>query len=96
MILLIVILTSKEISAELYEILNRLNESYSLDDVDNVCEDLKDYSLNISRLPFAFDKPGNARVRVREDHSKDPLKDIDSEYDDTVYDYLLDLTGLKK
>ena len=78
------------------EILNRLNESYSLDDVDNVCEDLKDYSLNISRLPFAFDKPGNARVRVREDHSKDPLKDIDSEYDDTVDDYLLDLAGLKK
>ena len=78
------------------EILNRLNESYSLDDVDNVCEDLKDYSLNISRLPFAFDKPGKARVRVREDHSKDPLKDIDSEYDDTVDDYLLDLAGLKK
>ena len=78
------------------EILNRLNESYSLDDVDNVCEDLKDYSLNISRLPFAFDKPGNARVRIREDHSKDPLKDIDSEYDDTVDDYLLDLAGLKK
>ena len=78
------------------EILNRLNESYSLDDVDNVCEDLKDYSLNISRLPFAFDKPGSARVRVREDHSKDPLKDIDSEYDDTVDDYLLDLAGLKK
>ena len=78
------------------EILNRLDESYSLDDVDNVCEDLKDYSLNISRLPFAFDKPGSARVRVREDHSKDPLKDIDSEYDDTVDDYLLDLAGLKK
>lgn len=78
------------------EILNRLDESYSLDDVDNVCEDLKDYSLNISRLPFAFDKPGNARVRIREDHSKDPLKDIDSEYDDTVDDYLLDLAGLKK
>ena len=78
------------------EILNRLSESYSLDDVDNVCEDLKDYSLNISRLPFAFDKPGSARVRVREDHSKDPLKDIDSEYDDTVDDYLLDLAGLKK
>lgn len=78
------------------EILNRLNESYSLDDVDNVCEDLQEYSLNISRLPFAFDKPGNARVRIREDHSKDPLKDIDNEYDDTVDDYLLDLAGLNK
>lgn len=78
------------------EIINRLNESYTLDDVDELCEDLQEYSLNISSLPFAFDKPGNARVRIREDHSKDPLKNIDSEYDDTVDDYLLDLAGLKK
>lgn len=78
------------------EIINRLNESYSLDDVDRLCEELQDYSLNISRLPFAFDKPGDARIRIREDHSKDPLKNIDSEYDDTVDDYLLDLAGLKK
>ena len=78
------------------EIINRLNESYTLDDVDAVCEELQDYSINISRLPFAFDKPGDARVRIREDHSKDPLKDMDSQFDDTVDDYLLDLAGLKK
>ena len=78
------------------EILNRLNESYTLDDVDTLCEELKDYSLNISSLPFAFDKPGNARVRIREDHSRDPLKDVDSRFDDTVDDYLLDLAGLRK
>lgn len=78
------------------EILNRLNESYTLDDVDKLCEELSDYSLNISRLPFTFDKPGNARVRIREDHSKDPLKNMDSQYDDDVDDYLLDLAGLNK
>lgn len=78
------------------EILNRLNESYTLDDVDKLCEELSDYSLNISRLPFTFDKPGNARVRIREDHSKDPLKNLDSQYDDDVDDYLLDLAGLNK
>ena len=77
------------------EIINRLNESYTLDDVDNVCEQLQDYSLNISRLPFAFDKPGKAKVRMREDRSKDPLRTIDSQYDDTVDDYLLELAGLK-
>lgn len=76
------------------EIINRLNESYTLNDVDAICEELQDYSINISRLPFAFDKPGDARVRIREDHSKDPLKDMDSQYDDTVDDYLLDLAGL--
>ena len=77
------------------EILNRLNESYTLDDVDNVCDDLKEYSLNISTLPFAFDKPGSAKVRIREDRSKDPLNKMDSQYDDTVDDYLLELAGLK-
>lgn len=76
------------------EILNRLNESYTLDDVDVICDDLKDYSLNLSSLPFAFDKPGKAKVRMREDHRRDPLKNVDSGYDDTVDDYLLDLAGL--
>ena len=77
------------------EILNRLNESYTLDDADSVCDDLKEYSLNISTLPFAFDKPGSAKVRIREDRSKDPLNKMDSQYDDTVDDYLLELAGLK-
>lgn len=78
------------------EILNRLNESYSLDDVDRVCEDLEEYSLNISKLPFTFDKPGNVKMRMREDKSKTPLKNIDSQYDDEVDDYLLELAGLNK
>ena len=78
------------------EIKNRLSESYTLDEVDEVCEDLQDYSINISKLPFKVDKPGNIRARLREDRSKDPLKDMDSQYDDTVDDYLLDLAGLRK
>ena len=78
------------------EIKNRLNESYTLDDVDKVCEDLEEYSINISKLPFQVDKPTSVRARLREDRSKDPLKNIDSEYDDTVDDYLLDLAGLRK
>ena len=78
------------------EIINRLDEKYTLDDVDRICEDLQDYSINISRLPFAFDKPGDAKIRVREDVSKSPLKSMDSYYDDTVDDFLLDLAGLKK
>lgn len=76
------------------EILNRLNESYTLDDVDIICDDLKDYSLNLSSLPFAFDKPGKAKVRMREDHRRDPLKNVNNGYDDTIDDYLLDLAGL--
>ena len=76
------------------EIKNRLNENYSLNDVDKVCDDLQRYSINISKLPFQLDKSENMRVRLREDKSKDPLGKMDSQYDDTVDDYLLDLAGL--
>ena len=78
------------------EIKNRLNESYTLDDVDDICEDLQEYSLNISKLPFIVDKPGTTRARLRENKSNDPLKSMDSQYDDSVDDYLLELAGLKK
>lgn len=78
------------------EIKNRLSESYTLDEVDEVCEDLQEYSINISKLPFQVNKPGSMRARLREDRSRDPLKDMDSQYDDTVDDYLLDLAGLRK
>lgn len=78
------------------EIKNRLNESYTLDDVDEVCEQLQEYSINVSKLPFQVSKPTSMRARLREDRSSDPLKDVDSEYDDSVDDYLLDLAGLRK
>lgn len=78
------------------EILNRLNESYTLADVDKLCEELQNYSLNISSLPFAFDKPGGAKVSIRENRSHDPLNKVDSQYDDEVDDYLLELAGLNK
>ena len=78
------------------EIKNRLNESYTLDDVDAICEDLQEYSLNISKLPFIVDKPGTTRARLRENKNNDPLKTMDSQYDDSVDDYLLELAGLKK
>lgn len=77
------------------EILNRLDESYSLDDVDRVCKDLEGYSLNISKLPFALEKSGSVKMQMRENKSKTPLKNVMSEYDDEVDDYLLDLAGLK-
>ena len=78
------------------EIKNRLNESYTLDDVDKVCEELQELSLNASKLPFFVDRPDSMRARLREDRSRDPLRSMDSQYDDSVDDYLLDLAGLKK
>jgi hypothetical protein len=78
------------------EIINRLSESYTLDDVDRVCSDLQSYSLNVSTLPFALQKTGGARAQIRESTSKDPLRNVDKDYDDEVDDFLLDLAGIKK
>lgn len=35
------------------EIKNRLPESYSFKDIDRICEDLREYKLNMSSLPFS-------------------------------------------
>lgn len=34
------------------EIRNRLSEKFSFNDIDSICEDLRDYKLNVSMLPF--------------------------------------------
>ena len=78
------------------EIKNRLNESYTLDEVDEVCEQIQGNSLKLDTLPFMLSKSGVTRAKLRENRERDPLKSIDSQYDDSVDDYLLDLAGLKK
>ena len=53
------------------EIKNKLNESYTLDDIDEVCDDLQSYALNISKLPFSLT---NKKVKVQVTESKkEPL-----------------------
>ena len=34
------------------EIKNRLPQSYTLNDIDMICENLQSYSVNINKLPF--------------------------------------------
>lgn len=76
------------------EIKNRLPESYSVEDVDSVCEDLQKYSLNISKLPFSVEK-SKVRVRVQESR-RDPLKLTPNSDGDEIDDSLISLAGLKK
>ena len=45
------------------EIKNRLNESYTFDDIDEVCESLQSYKLSMSKLPFAPLKE-NVQVKI--------------------------------
>ena len=47
------------------EIKNRLPESYSFSDIDRVCEDLQEYKLNISNLPFSTGNRLNEGMRIK-------------------------------
>ena len=73
------------------EIKNRLNENYSFNDIDTVCNNLQTYQLNISKLPF--DIGMGSRVKVQE--SVEPIKPKAPGVDDEVDDSLLRLAGLK-
>jgi hypothetical protein len=74
------------------EITSRLNESYTLKDVDAVCEQILDSAVNFSRLPFG----GRTRTsaRIAESVSK-PVR-RDPEYGYEIDDSLYELAGLKK
>ncbi len=66
------------------EITNRLSESYTMDDVDKVCEDLQQYTLNINTLPFNVGKANNIKKVVVTESKNDRLSPINS--DDIVDD----------
>ena len=47
------------------EIKNKLPEKFSFSEIDSICEELRDYKLNVSKLPFSTSKSlkeGNVRV----------------------------------
>ena len=47
------------------EIKNRLSESFTFNDIDSVCEDLRDYKLNVSKLPFNTSNKLNEGIEVK-------------------------------
>lgn len=75
------------------EITRRLNENYTIDDVDSVCEELLTRNVTARRLPsFGIDK--SAKVKVRESVTKAKPADTTGGYE--IDDDLLWLAGLDK
>ena len=70
------------------EIKNRLAESYTYEDVNKVCDDIRDYQLNVSKLPFDLKR---SKVKVTE--SKETLAPLKQNLDDEVDDQLLGLAN---
>lgn len=62
------------------DIKNKLEESYTLSDIDKVCEELQAYDLNMSKLPFNVGR--QAKIRVTESkkdnlHHTNPDDEVD-------------------
>ena len=72
---------------------SRLNENYSFDDVDAVYENLQNYQLTMSKLPFNATTNNNKNLKVKVTESVEPIRPR-SMFDDEVDDSLLRLGGL--
>lgn len=67
------------------EIKNRLPESYSFNDIDKVCESLREYRVNINSLPFSANNKLNENVGLTAKNisSRTLVKNADDEISDT-------------
>lgn len=74
------------------EISEKLPRNYSFADIDAICEELGNYKLNVSKLPFDVEKTTRAKItESKQANSILPKQMID----DTVDDSLYTLAGLK-
>lgn len=67
------------------EIKNKLPESYTIDDIDSICEELQSYALNISKLPFNVDRKVKVKVRESKNETLSLDKEVDEDVDDSLY-----------
>ena len=70
------------------EIKNRLSESYSFKDIDAVCESLRNYKMNMSKLPFNIGNSKIQRVTMKEDTSTKRFQNPDDVIDDSLLELL--------
>ena len=63
-------------------ITERLSKDYSFDDVDEVCENLQNYQIARTRLPFDISSGNNVKVKVKE--SKESILPTNTNIDDEI------------
>ncbi len=82
------------------EIKNKLDNKYTIDDIDKICESLQTYSVRMNRLPFNFSgKDNKVKVTVTESKNESLQKAAQSSKggagDDDVDDSLMKMAGLQ-
>lgn len=74
------------------DITRKLNENYTIDDVDSICEELLTQNVNMSRLPIGIGR--SSKVVVKESANK-PARAASTDGGYEIDDSLLELAGLK-
>ena len=77
------------------EIKNRLPQTYTLNDVDRICESLQSYSLNIGKLPFNL-RNENLKIQVSAPKEESMLPRVKQYDPDEVDDFLISLGSKDK
>lgn len=74
------------------EIKNKLPQTYTFNDIDRICEDLRSYKLSIDRLPFNVTES----VKMKPKQSTyEPILPVNRAVDDDVDSALIEMAGLK-
>lgn len=76
------------------EIKNKLSESFTFEEIDKVCDSLREYNFDMSRLPFDIANGRKIGVKVNES-KKLPLPVGKQNADDDVDYQLMSLAGVK-
>lgn len=88
---------ARMLGVDAVEIKNKLSESYSFEEIDQVCDNLRDYKLNISKLPFRTTKESlKENIKITATPSKNESILPAKNFDDDVDEQLLNLAGLTK
>lgn len=75
------------------EIVSRLSEDYSFEDIDAVCESLQEHFLNVKKLPFNLGEGKTVKIKATE--SKNDSLRIQPVLDDELDESLLRLAKIK-
>ena len=76
---------ARRLGVSVEDIKNRLNENYSFNDIDSVCETLQTYKLKVNALPFNVSSKNPVKMTIKE--SKEIITSAnndDSRFDDEI------------
>ena len=80
---------AKQLGVSITEIKNKLEENYTFDDVDKICEQLRSYKMNINKLPFNFTKNNISRVAMNESKQTKRFENPDDVLDENFVNDIL-------